>query len=181
MEHPGGLLQSVRFISLIIGCLFITSVNNAQSISRYTINSGGNQLINDHISLSTSIGQAGLVGTKQLAGLTFNIGFQQMESPIATSIPWRQDGLQINVFPNPFMKTFSVLLEPKKPVNLQYKILDSSGKTILYQKALSIPKRGVPIQVNVTDTSPGMYFLELEIQKLTGEVSSSILPIVLIQ
>ncbi len=153
----------------------------AQSMIRYSINAGSGQFYHEQMYLSASLGQSGLIGTKQVDELTLTIGFQQMESKLATSIPWRYEGIEMQIFPNPFYEAFSILFSSEESIVLNYRILDSDGKTILTNKAAIFSKGGYPIRVTVNDVSPGMIFLDIEVQRLTGEVSRYTLPIVLIQ
>jgi hypothetical protein len=54
------------------------------------------------------------------------------------------------------------------------------GKPLGHDETIISPMGGIPIRLPAGDTSPGMYYLYLEIHKLNDEASKHIFPIVLI-
>lgn len=65
------------------------------------------------------------------------------------------------VYPNPSFTFFNVKIKSNIAYNYQYRIFDEAGK-LVYNSTVNLDKKGIEnIQVNLTDYSIGVYYLEI--------------------
>jgi hypothetical protein len=112
------------------------------------------------------------------AGDTILVRFRLFSDPYANGWGWAIDNLRIQhpvsapltllspgnilVFPNPFKETFSVSVQPKKPVtNVQIDVFNMYGqkiKTVLLQNIAGFIKE----EISMNETGTGIYFVTVK-------------------
>lgn len=118
---------------------------------------------NGDISLSTTVGELVISTVNPGVGIILTQGFQQPEMPNdPTAIQTvNVQGIDMQVYPNPFVGEFYTVVTLDKADKLTFAITDLSGKTVTFEKAVS---QGAGKAVYTFDTSnlaQGLYHLSV--------------------
>lgn len=108
--------------------------------------------------ISHSIGQASVIGTATRERYTIRQGFQQPPLGKLVRQPLAEEGLGVEVFPNPFIHSVSIVFQELPDRIVSIALIDASGK-IAFEGDFS-PARTVLLPLE--PVAPGSYLLKIQ-------------------
>ena len=149
-----GKRRLLIIFSIVFSCLAFCRNNIfAQSVTPSILSTTGDYYANAAGSLSWTLGEP-VIETYSDATNILTQGFQQTAYSITAVNNIPQPGLNISVFPNPFISAFTISSDGSK--QLYAEIVDESGR-MLFKKTLSIGNT----QMNVSSLSDAIYILKV--------------------
>jgi len=165
--------------AILISLLVANSINpiSAQYISRYVFGAGGGMLIDDQISLSTTLGQHGFAGMLHSESIILIAGFEQPDAMVSTPIRTYDNEEIILIYPNPFTDYVTLTITTNDFSELSYKLYDPLGR-ILLQRDRQPFVRSYNETISTQDLPNSIYHLRLSLYGGKEKVRQYVLPII---
>lgn len=149
-------------ITLIAILAFFACCAHGQAIIRSTVGSGGTSqtvvVKEKPYYISHSIGQASVIGTATRERYTIRQGFQQPPLSKLIRQPLAEEGLGLEIFPNPFIHSVNIVFQELPDRVVSMALIDASGKTA-FEGDFS-PARAVLLSLE--SVAPGSYLLKIQ-------------------
>ncbi|WP_400075439.1 T9SS type A sorting domain-containing protein [Winogradskyella sp. R77965] len=142
----------MRTLSLIISVLLYTHLGIAQSIEKFSIDSGGASVSSGNIQVLYTIGEVN-VQEISAGGISISEGFINSSSNSALGISGVEMN-DINIYPNP--ASDKVTIVSNNPID-SIEVYDILGKQIKTLKSTN--------QIDVSDLNVGIYLFKIWIEK----------------
>lgn len=134
---------------------------NAQT----TINAASNTLQLDGMVFEYSIGEMPMITTERNANLTITQGylqpFRKNNAPSSDESSFDDFAKRLNVYPNPTENVLFIETNNTTSTNLDCRILDGAGKTVLQRKE-ALQEGVQKISLDMSSFAVGSYFLLLQ-------------------
>ncbi|MEL6592285.1 MAG: T9SS type A sorting domain-containing protein [Bacteroidota bacterium] len=143
-------------LALLIGA----NLNGQVSLERQVVGTAGNYSSGGNVQLSATVGEA-VTETKISGSIVLTQGFQQPDRNFGQTGIEDLMELVVNyeVFPNPTSDRLNVTLESEKPVKLQLRIYDMSGR-LLPSYTQRVEGTGkMESQLSIATLAEGIYLL----------------------
>ncbi len=131
---------------------YFTSISNSSGFTTTTISLKAGK----HTLSSTSKFLANVYGFSPFDGYSHSLGFK-------TDLGDESEGLDIKVFPNPFIDQLTIrfIVPDKKPLNTTCEIYDEIGRKILVTQK-TITRYDFDLNLNLESLAPAVYFIRLK-------------------
>lgn len=166
--------MKVLFLSCFL--LFIHLTGFCQSVSPYTLNSGGGFSIGLEWSLGESVSIASFIST----GFTLNTGVLQPHANLVTAIsefPAKQFSNQILIGPNPVVSSAHLDLALPEAGELSYALVDFSGVE-LYRHEAGLVFGNYSAELVMDQYASGAYFIRFLFRPILSETRTAIFKII---
>lgn len=149
---------------LIFSFLGLSAATHAQFIEREVLAAQGSVVTNQQadLSLSSTIGES-IVLTRSSAGFIFTEGFQQPNDGIIANLQqWGSDAVSINCWPNPFVESFSLNIQPSKAADFKLSVTDMAGRQIRKDQTVHVTPSGASFNFYGDDLRAGIYLITVQ-------------------
>lgn len=166
--------MKVLFLTCCLLLFHLTAF--CQSISPYTLNSGGGFSTGLEWSLGESVSIASFVST----GLTLNTGVLQPQANLVTAIsefPTNQFSSQILIGPNPVVSTVYLDLALPEAGELSYALVNLSGVE-LYRHEAGLVFGNYSAELVMEKYASGAYFFRFLFRPIIGETRTAIFKLI---
>jgi hypothetical protein len=157
---------------LFFSLLALSTASRAQFIERDVLAAQGSVVTNQqaNLSLSSTIGES-IVLTRSNAGFILTEGFQQPNDGIIASLPqWGNETVSIHCWPNPFVETFNLKIQPSQSADFKLSVNDMAGRKIREDQIVSVTPSGADFNFYGDDLRAGIYLVtvqEVQSQRIT--------------
>lgn len=152
--------KAAKWILFSYVTISIVTASLSQNISRYVFGVGGGLLVQDQVSLTSTLGQHGFAGTLVKESSVLSIGFQQIDALPITPIYDYEKGISIQVSPNPFLERFVISVHTVRNLEFDYQLYNSHGSTVLQGKSTTSHPYHEEI-ISVPAFNEGLYYLKI--------------------
>jgi len=148
-----------KILTIIVILLGIISIN-AQSVSRYAVNTAGGSVSNDEYSIDYAIGEV-FTASYDSDDYIITEGFIQPEvTTIVDAINVLEDNDNIVIYPNPVIENINLKLKGFEGKTINVRLIDITGKLRLDDE-YKIKNETEEIQIDAKDLSQGIYFVNI--------------------
>jgi len=168
-------MRYLNKLNLIISFTFLLGTHlSAQSISLYTINTGGGY----NNTLEWSIGESVSIANFTSAGYSLNTGVLQPMSSLSTGIVEPiVYGYQITIGPNPTYNLLHIKSNFNQSGNLSFQLIDSKSAIVLTQDAGFIFNT-YEKDFYLNELSSGVYYMKVYFKPISGIAKTGIYKII---
>lgn len=149
-------MKQFKLLFMLIA-LMLAGTCLAQELPRHVFAAGGGNFESSAMHASWTIGQSSPVASSVQTGIILCPGFQQFDDQLVSVEEITQEG-KFLVYPNPCGDFVQLDIQLEQASDLQYKLYDFSGKTLMSKE---IPSRATNYQevIDLSHLAPGMYHL----------------------
>ena len=146
--------------AILLICCFLSVPLWAQYQERALVSASGYQGQAAGYFVEFSLGEPA-IGTFSAAGYTALVGFHQPAVQPTTHIPWFEDCIYVNVYPNPTQAWVNVKLFENGKDQIRYlSLVDMRGITVMHFNGQKLTSN--PFTISIRDHHPGIYFMRVE-------------------
>jgi hypothetical protein len=149
---------------LFFSLLGLSSASQAQFLEREVLATQGGVVTNQQadLSFSSTIGES-IVLTRSSSGFILTEGFQQPNDGIIASLPqWGDEIVSISCWPNPFIESFNLKIQPSKSAEFKLSVNDMAGRKIREDQIVSITPSGADFNFYGDDLRAGIYLITVQ-------------------
>lgn len=149
---------------LFFSLLALSTASQAQFIERDVLASQGSVVTNQqaNLSFSSTIGES-IVLTRANAGFILTEGFQQPNDGIIANLPqWGNETVSIHCWPNPFVESFNLKIQPSKSAEFKLSVSDMAGRQIRENQIVSVTPSGASFSFYGDDLRAGIYLITVQ-------------------
>ena len=149
---------------LFFSLLGLSSASQAQFLEREVLATQGGVVTNQQadLSFSSTIGES-IVLTRSNSGFIFTEGFQQPNDGIIANLPQLGDAnVTIQCWPNPFVESFNLKIQPSKSAEFKLSVSDMAGRQIRPDQIVSATPSGASFSFYGDDLRAGIYLITVQ-------------------
>ena len=145
----------MKKLGLLVVGIVLTTMAFSQTANPELVSSGGDSFSNTTYLLDWSIGEC-VTATHSEGDYVITQGFYQ-EGDIITSVEeFTEQGININIYPNPTTNFVELKTGSPEIENMQYSVTDINGKILQNEEVTNETE-----QLNFSNYSNGVYFLTI--------------------
>lgn len=154
----------MKKLVILAAVAFTATYANAQEVilGQEVVSPAGGyfQLASEDITISSTVGEL-IIDTKGMGEIILTQGFQQPTMPEDVTLIQNTSatGVDITVFPNPFVDQFQAVVKLDKNEKLVFTLTDASGRLVTFEKAMPQSGGQAVYTFNTNGVAAGMYNL----------------------